>query len=55
MADTVAAPNRGTLAEREIRNLAIQALEFVLVSRNAVVTRPGFIVVSSDVLLPKEA
>lgn len=55
MADTVAAHNRGIPAERKTRNLAIQALELVLVSRNPVVTRPGFIVVSSDVLLPKEA
>jgi len=47
--------NRGTPAERGTLNLATQALEFVLVSRNAVVTRPGFIVVSFDVLLPKEA
>jgi hypothetical protein len=35
-------PNRGTPAERGTPNLATQALEFVLVSRNAVVTRPGF-------------
>lgn len=56
MAATAAAIlNLGILATRGTHSLATQALEFVLVSRNTVVTRPCFIVVSTEVLLPKAA